>query len=520
MKTDPSMRDVPTSHDPTMASKPRLRQAVVIFAVLVIVGLGRAAIHTGHAAEYMHAIWVAQMSSARDVIGRHVLVDREGDIIITGSFNGAVQLGEIALTVGQYESPRFLAKYSAAGHALWATKTLGNSDNLAADSSGNILQSGLQFGLDTPYLSKFRPDGTLLWTRTDIERGFGIDDEDNLWLRLKSNGGSTRLVKLNPGGTELAATSIIHTGTHLTLLNMGFDQAGNCYSIFGFSGEVQIGGGFSLSSSASNLMIVKFSSGGTPLWVKHIKSNRHFSMNQLGKSALVDSQGSIYISGTFRSVADFDELLLVQEPVDDPNFGSAFVAKIRSDGLTEWAKAFSSQTGAQAIALDRHHNVFLYSRFKDLVTLDGHILQNTFSTSFVGKFDADGNLHGLKLVGNYSPLYAGALTTDADGNVIVVSNFRDTASFGSTVLQSAGRWDGFLAKFAWALPPRLEIMTSNDQMVLSWPASSEFGLESTTTLLPGQTWTAEPTAPLVIGNQKVVTFENGEPRRFFRLRAP
>ncbi|MCP5525761.1 MAG: hypothetical protein H7A47_03005 [Verrucomicrobiales bacterium] len=70
------------------------------------------------------------------------------------------------------------------------------------------------------------------------------------------------------------------------------------------------------------------------------------------------------------------------------------------------------------------------------------------------------------------------------------------------------------------LPP-LNIALSDRKAVVTWPASiPDVTLETSESLGATPTWAPEPTAPEVIGEQRVVTLEIGGGARFFRLKKP
>ena len=68
--------------------------------------------------------------------------------------------------------------------------------------------------------------------------------------------------------------------------------------------------------------------------------------------------------------------------------------------------------------------------------------------------------------------------------------------------------------------PQLAIRRAGDFLQLAWPAGLHgFTLESSTGLAaPG--WSPWQVSPVLIGDEKTVTFEPLDPSRFYRLRKP
>lgn len=70
-------------------------------------------------------------------------------------------------------------------------------------------------------------------------------------------------------------------------------------------------------------------------------------------------------------------------------------------------------------------------------------------------------------------------------------------------------------------PLRLQTTRSGSTLTLTWPATFAGAvLETASQLLPAANWAAESAAPVVAGDQSVVTLEIRAGPRFFRLRNP
>jgi hypothetical protein len=74
-----------------------------------------------------------------------------------------------------------------------------------------------------------------------------------------------------------------------------------------------------------------------------------------------------------------------------------------------------------------------------------------------------------------------------------------------------------------ALPPPLSIIADGANVVLTWPAAdigfttTDYTLESATSLVPPVAWQTNSTAPIVIGGQDVIISPISGSQQFFRL---
>lgn len=142
-------------------------------------------------------LWSKSYGAAFHDFGLGLVVDREGNPIVTGSFEETVDFGGGPVT-GRGKKDMFLAKYDKDGGHVWS-KHFGGSDNdvgsgLAVDSFGNVVLAGwfwrkVEFGGDAlesggqndMLLAKYGADGSHLWSKRfggdqpDFARGVAYD---------------------------------------------------------------------------------------------------------------------------------------------------------------------------------------------------------------------------------------------------------------------------------------------------------------------------------------------------------
>ena len=109
------------------------------------------------------------------------------------------------------------------------------------------------------------------------------------------------------------------------------------------------------------------------------------------------------------------------------------------------------ESGASDVATDQSGNSYMTGSFSGTVDFDPnavHVGDTDILTAlgtgntYIAKYAPDNSLLWVQRIGGASD----AIKVDASGNVYVVGNFRGSQEFGSTILSTAGDFDGFVAK--------------------------------------------------------------------------
>jgi VCBS repeat-containing protein len=235
------------------------------------------------------------------------------------------------------------------------------------------------------------------------------------------------------------------------------DGAGNVYSTGCFGGTVDFDPGpgvFSLTSQGTvDVYVCKLDPSGTFQWAVSMGG----SGDDLGYAIAVEDDGTVYVTGFFQGVADFDPGLGTF-PLSVVGLDDIFVCKLDTVGTFQWAKAMGGSFWeyGQGIAVDGTGSVYVTGRFGDTVDFDpGPGVFNLVGTpdAFVCKLDAAGVFQWAKATtGSDSTLSAGIAVDSGDG-VYITGSFRGTTDFdpgpGQFNLSSVGDRDAFL----WKLDP-------------------------------------------------------------------
>jgi hypothetical protein len=305
--------------------------------------------------------------------GQGVGVDDNGNVYVTGGFNGPADFGSFNLpSDGSQEF--YLAKYDNAGAVQWVQQSLGAygeayGTGLAVDGAGNSYAVGydndgapLTFGTTTLsfpgstgagytiFLVKYDNTGTVQWAQSIggsdevYATKVAVDSNGNVYVRgsfgSKKTSGATMTIgtstlKVSAGSTKnMFLAKFDNTGA-LTWVQqpaggnvdeggVAVDQAGNVY-ISGFYGETPLnfGGGISLpSSSSTNAFVAKYSSSGAIQWAREAGGNTKIGFYM---DVALDGQGNVYPAGCVSS--------------------EAVVAKYDPAGMLQWSYSASGPIG-------------------------------------------------------------------------------------------------------------------------------------------------------------------------------
>jgi Bacterial Ig domain/Fibronectin type III domain len=284
-----------------------------------------------------------------------VETDNNGNILVTGYFNGSVNFGGGFLTsTGGVDI--FIAKYSPTGAYLWAKRMGSSVDdmglNIAVDNSGEVLVAGtfqgsvdfgggslISAGKKDIFVAKYSPNGAHLWSKSfgsatdDYAYGVAVDDYDDVVLTgtftgtidsgggpmSPSGGGDIFLVKYSSSGQHIWSNHYGATSPMASIASaVGTDIDGNIVLTGTVSGNINFGSGYLLSNGSYDIFLAKFSPNGVNLWSKRFGG----SYDDTGKAVTVDMNGDIFMGGYFFQSVDFGGGTLTSANTPD-----AFIAK-------------------------------------------------------------------------------------------------------------------------------------------------------------------------------------------------
>lgn len=212
---------------------------------------------------------------------------------------------------------------------------------------------------------------------------------------------------------------------------MSSDNNGNVYLFGDFKTPTITFDSVTLTNNSqpnkSDVYITKFDASGNLIWARNFGS---IGWDQ-PSTMQVDSQGNIFISGSFDSPITFDTITLF------PSNGSNFLVKLNTNGNVIFARNIQDSNEiltATSIQIAPSGNIYLTGTFfSQYITLDNIQLEFEnytsfsstpyFNRTFISKLDNNGNFIWAKAIQSTSDNYMGitsrSLGIDGDENVIV-----------------------------------------------------------------------------------------------------
>jgi len=234
------------------------------------------------------------------------------------------------------------------------------------------------------------------------------------------------------------------------------DSQGNVYNTGLFHNTVDFDPGtgvFELTSNGNDeIFIQKLTADGQFVWAKQIGGGN----SDAGVYIQTDNDDNVLITGWFTGTVDFDPSAGVTELTSAGSW-DIFILKLNSNGDFMWAKRLGNDNldFASAMALDANGNIFLTGMFKDSIDFDpGTATHNLTSNGawdiFILKLDNNGNFVWAQNLGGTSYDKARSISIDANNNLYVAGQFKETADFdfSSNVneLTAADNYDAFVLK--------------------------------------------------------------------------
>ncbi len=225
------------------------------------------------------------------------------------------------------------------------------------------------------------------------------------------------------------------------------DSQGNSYVTGYFSGTSTWGGQSLTAAGSLDGYIVKYDNNGVLVWVKQIRSGVPYGESVEPKSIALDTEGNIYICGTFHTIVSFSPSInLVNTP---GNKGlDAFIAKYNNNGVCLWAQQAGdvppiqnqpNSVIASSIAVDAKGNSYITGHYFEAANFGAIQFISTGESLnvFIAKYDPSGKVLWAKKEGGYDVDEGKGIAINAKGGCFVTGHFSYKADFsGHTLLSS------------------------------------------------------------------------------------
>jgi hypothetical protein len=390
----------------------------------------------------MNFQWAKQIGDSSSVSRQCHCTDNLGNLYISGSFSGTLDvnpgLGVYTLTTNASEDI-FITKLDPSGNFLWA-KQIGGTfgelvNSIKTDANGNVIISG-----------------GFLSSSVDFDPGPGT------FILNNASAGQIDvfILKLDAAGNFLWAKQLSSV-TNENTYGMTVDGSNNVY-ITGYTTMVLDydpgPGTYTVQSTGSyNIFVLKLDGSGNFIWAAQTNS----LSTSFPTDIAVDNSGNVYAVGYFDGVGDFDPSP-ANYTLASAGSADGYLLKLSSSGSFLWAKQIGG-TGYDvfnSIATNNSGDVFLTGFYSNTVDFDPGpavftATSNGGSDIFLCKLDANGNFGWSKTFGGIDNDLAGGITIDANSNLYVSGEFKNTLDIdpgpANYPVTSVGNSDIFISKF-------------------------------------------------------------------------
>ena len=311
-----------------------------------------------------------------------------------------------------------LVVHGGAWAVSWGGEYNDFPNDIVTDSDGNIYVTGYFYetvdfdpgedilehttaGYEDAYLSKFDPDGNLIWNR--------------VWGAEYHEGGE----------------------------GITLDSSGNIYVAGYFNNTVDFDPGPGVTEHTSHgdwdSFISKFSPEGDYIW------SRAWGSNMWDKALDVscDDSQNVYLCGFFRGTCDFNpEDGPSEEDIWEFNPGASYITSFGENGDHRWAKAWagdgSADDVARALVTDSFGNSYISGTFDGTVDLDpgngveSFTAPSIYPDAYTSCFDNDGEFVWGYGWGAESEEIVRSMALDGNDFLYLAGNFLETVDFDPT----------------------------------------------------------------------------------------
>lgn len=422
----------------------------------------------------------AELFGDTDVqLGRIVVAAPDGSAIISGTFSGAIDLGNDVL-VGQEQA--FVAKIDTTCKPLWATQLGGvegvQLGSITVDAVGDVYVSGAArspFTVDAAsvmvgsFVVKLdNASGQGIWGATcqagkfdSIATAITVDDQGDVVIggsfysaidcgngTLASTGATDAFVaRFDAVGMPSWANSYGYsTLSYQHITAIGLDPMGNVITAGKFEDGISFSGGAFTAAGNYDIFVLKLAPSGEHLWSKQFGGSILVNVNDIA----IDKLAAIFVTGDFSGTIN-----LPGEPsLTNDSEPDGFIFKLNASGNALWAWSFGAGSGQQSgasVDVDTAGHAVISGWFEDSVDLNGGgVLQAAGSKDgFVAKLLGEDGSHVWSRSFKDSPF--GGATFTVDGTLTATgsasASFDDTVDFGTGPVDPAGT-DAFVLRLA------------------------------------------------------------------------
>ncbi len=353
--------------------------------------------------------WAMTFGGFGGITGADITRDNNGNLFVTGYFNGSVTCGSTNLSSSGWWD-LFFAKFDGSGNLLWINTIhptqyeMIQGSRIRLDNSGNIILSGKYSGTVTigtstlvsaggtdAFIAKFDNTGNSVWavsygdTYSQSSDDLTLDNNNNAYIVVSNHSATSALSSVILKCTSAGTLSTFYSPNSTIFTCIFYKDS--FLAISGYiNGAVTIGS-FELSSNHyPSAFLVKADLTGVPQWAVNFTSTQGYSN---GQSVIIDSNDNIYASGIFTDSIHFHSRSVGLYGEDEPYY----LVKFSSSGTTLWADGFVDDDPpdySSYIRLDNSNNPFLFAYTTFLGTIGPSTIN--WPGPFFAKITGDGTI--------------------------------------------------------------------------------------------------------------------------------
>ncbi len=399
-------------------------------------------------------------------VGNECAVDASGNIYVTGSFAGTVDL-DPSYFIKEYtsngSSGAYLMKYNPDLHLLWIT-TWGKDD--IASGNDIAIRDGYVYIASTDCVTKFTDSGELIWNYDNNKIGEAVAVDPSVGIYVAGHypaGGDSEpdcfLTALDFDG-NLRWEKTWGGDYSDQVFDMVVDSNGNIY----VTGHVR--GPVDLDPSADEEFIEETS--GRDPFISRFDPYGNFG-NYCVWSAddafgmTIDSSDNIFVTGKF--VSSIWVHTTQEGNYSESGSEGSYLVSVNNDLEINWARAWTEYDPQPPpyvcpdpgydVAVTELGEVIVVGSFIAPVDFDPSASEDIVEIggSYITRYDLDGNYYGVRVWGDHCPINgwdnAYSVAIDPLGNAIITGDFGNVCNFnesGSEYEESSGLNDAYLLK--------------------------------------------------------------------------
>ncbi len=215
-----------------------------------------------------------------------------------------------------------------------------------------------------------------------------------------------------------------------------------------FGGQVVKAGG------GGDAFIAKYDPSGKVVWAKTLGDEG----TETGLSVAVDADRNIYTACRFRDSTTIEGVKFKTRPMVNssgtPNWDDLVLAKFDDNGKHVWSKQISG-VGYETLASIRigaDGRIYVSGEFYDNIFIDNLSYKTGGSGFYVACYTKEGEVEWAKPYGQgptssrWGSIYSSNMKLLKNGEIVIVGSYEGRKEIGSTVLETKGDQDAFIAK--------------------------------------------------------------------------